>query len=69
MGGKMDVYPYSKNIVEYKGATHEGGGIKVDGAGNPTVKSGKPPIAEVEDGEVSWNNYVFSNTIVYGKKR
>jgi hypothetical protein len=68
-GGQMDVYPYSKNIVEYKGATHGEGGIKVDSNGNPTAKTGRPAVAETEDKEINWNNYIFSNKLVYGKKK
>lgn len=58
----------SKNIVDYKGATHSQGGIKVDKNGNPTSVTGKNAIAEIETGEVKWGDYIFSNKISYGKK-
>lgn len=47
----------------YSGQKHSGpnGGIPVDNNGNPTTLSGKQPVALTEDGEVSWNGYVFSN--------
>lgn len=64
LGGNL----LGKGIVDYKGATHAQGGIKVDRNGNPTSVTGKNAIAELETGEVSWSGYVFSNKLKYGKK-
>jgi hypothetical protein len=52
-------------INEYDGQTHQGptGGIPIDGLGRPTVVSGGKPVALTEDGEVSHNGYVFSDTL------
>jgi len=52
-------------VQEYKGQTHQGpnGGIPVDKKGNPSVTGDRGPIAKVENGEVSWNGYVFSNRL------
>jgi hypothetical protein len=66
-GGQMDLYP-AKDVIEYKGNEHQQGGIKVDGNGNATAKTGLPAIAEVEDGEMNWGGYVFSNKLSYGKR-
>ena len=40
---------------------------EVDGNGNPTAITGNSPVALTEKGEVSYNGYVFSDTIEYKK--
>lgn len=51
------------SIQEYTGDTHQdaSGGIPVDAQGNPSAASGYEAVAKVEDGEVSWNKFIFSN--------
>lgn len=66
LGGSMN---NGTGIVDYKGASHSNGGIKVDSNGNPASVTKKQAIAEVEGGEVSWSGYVFSNKLSYGKKK
>ena len=50
-------------INEYSGQTHEGPnrGIDVDKNGTPTSTNGRSPVAKTEGGEISYNEYVFSN--------
>jgi lysozyme len=52
-------------VQEYSGQTHEGPnqGIPIDGMSNPSQITGGKATSIVEDGEVSWNNYVFSNRL------
>jgi hypothetical protein len=65
-GGQLkNTFNRTPNIVNYKGQTHNGPdeGIPVDEEGNPSVVSGKEPIALTENGEVTWNGYVFSDKL------
>lgn len=55
----------NKTIINsYKGNTHEDstGGIPVDSNGIPSAQSRRNPIALTEDGEISWDSYIFSNS-------
>lgn len=49
----------------YQGQSHRGpdGGIPVDKSGNPSATTEEPPIALVEDGEVSYKGYIFSDKL------
>lgn len=49
----------------YAGQSHQGpdGGIPVDKLGNPAAKNMGQPIALVEDGEVSYKGYIFSDKL------
>jgi hypothetical protein len=64
-GGPIGVGTIGDKLImkEYTGQTHDGpeGGIPVDENGTPTILSKKAAAALVENGEVEWNGYVFSN--------
>ena len=65
-GGDLNnTFNRTPNITNYKGQTHDGPdeGIPVDEQGNPSVVSGKEPVALTENGEVIWDGYVFSNEL------
>jgi len=56
-------YGQMKNggLIKYNGAKHENGGIPIGKNMQPTSR--KNAIAEVEDGETAYNDYVFSDTL------
>jgi hypothetical protein len=58
-------------IQDYAGQSHMGpnGGIPIDSNGRPSTISGNNPSALVEDGEISWNGYVFSDKLKSKGKR
>jgi type II secretory pathway pseudopilin PulG len=65
IGGNNNGNP---TIRQYKGETHDdgaNGGIEVGSDGNPTSVTGKKGIALVENDEVSFDGYIFSNSIEY----
>lgn len=50
------------------GDSHEknpSGGVPVDAEANPASITGKPAVASVEEGEVAFGNFIFSNRIPY----
>lgn len=42
--------------------------IPTDQAGNPSIMSGQPPVANTDDGEVIWNGFVFSKKLGFADK-
>ena len=50
---------------EYIGQSHKGpnGGIPVDAQGNPSITTGNQPVALTEDGETSYDNFIFSDKL------
>lgn len=61
-GGKMQYRNGGGILKQYVGPKHEQGGMPVDAMGNPTSNQGNQ-IAEVEGGETSKDNYVFSDSL------
>lgn len=63
----MDYTPIYANggpmIEHYKGNTHQQGGIPVSKGGSPSAKTRTNPVIEVEDGEINWEGYIFSNNL------
>lgn len=62
-GGNMN--PINTPPIEYEGQSHQGpdNGIPVDQQGNPSASTKKPPIALVEDGEVSYKGFIYSDKL------
>jgi hypothetical protein len=56
-------------ITEYSNGTKHDesaiGGIPVDARGNPATTSRQSAVGLTEKGEVTWNNYVFSDKLKY----
>jgi len=63
--GEVTSNPYGQikdgGLVKYNGSKHENGGIPIGKDMKPTNR--KNAIAEVEDGETSYKDYVFSDTL------
>jgi len=70
-GGKLMEYKSGgvPAFVDYKGNTHQNGGIPIGKGMSPSVASGNEPTAVVEGKETGWRNYVFSNSIPYKKRK
>lgn len=67
-GGLNNINNSNPVIRQYKGETHDNGvngGIEVGSDGNPTSITGKKGIALVENDEVAFDGYIFSNSIEY----
>lgn len=64
MSQNTRVFPGGGHLVsgftQYNGPSHANGGIPVDANGNPTKNQ---PVAEVQNKENHYNNYVFSDTL------
>jgi len=65
-GGKVtktvalrNMYKHGGKMINYNGATHENGGIPINANMQPVSRNNA--VAEVEDGEVAYNSYIFSN--------
>lgn len=65
-GGKLPRKRFG-GPIEITGQSHSGaqGGVPTDAEGNPSVISGRPPVALTEDGEVTFYGYVFSDKLIY----
>lgn len=65
-GGQMKKkYNMGGQFEEYTGQEHTGPdeGIPIDKTGSPSTQTGGQAVALTEDGEVRWNDYVFSNEL------
>lgn len=56
---------------DYMGQTHEGpdGGIPIDASGNPSVQSNQQPVGLVENGEVGFDRFIFSDKLKLPKSK
>ncbi len=65
-GGNLNYTDPNTPIVNnYKGQKHSGpdGGIPVDKNGTPSAMTGNTPVALTENNEISYNGYIFSDTL------
>jgi hypothetical protein len=59
MSALRNMYKHGGKMINYNGATHENGGIPINANMQPVSRNNA--VAEVEDGEVAYNSYIFSN--------
>ena len=65
LGGNIQTSNKGNEYEEYEGQTHKGPdeGIEIGQDGSPVATTGAEGIALTEDGEVRWNDYIFSNKL------